>query len=283
MLRNLRGKELLVVLGADDHEMQRIAWWLNFLGINFIYATKNGRRVLPENAYEANNNTKSFFGKEVVMVECAVQGFVADEEIDHHEEGHFGHSLDYREYLIASSLGQILFFLLAIGYDIVLKKEDYIVAALDHCALDAVQGRCEGISAKDALYHSALQTAKTHGVEVETVFLLVSKSEEIILQQPPRNILQFGEQRVHFLEDAVASGYSLPYLAFLQASFKTEIPIIVTSRHDDNWKFHMVGARPNTVRVFLAQAQEHLTHHYGVETRYYAGGRSHKRRPSMFC
>ncbi len=106
----------LWVLGASDPEMSAIEALLRECGQWVVYATVNGTRVFPGNAYEATFPETVSDVVQTGDIVYLVEG--VDEEtlqqgplfvrIDHHREGDYGFGRPPTEFLPASSLGQVI-------------------------------------------------------------------------------------------------------------------------------------------------------------------------------
>ena len=104
------------VLGASDPEMAEIEKLVRECGESVVYATIDGARVHPGNAYRADWPEVD---GDLILVEC---GFAPPDDgelsnlgtitrIDHHRMGDPGFARHPQEFLPASSLGQVLEFL----------------------------------------------------------------------------------------------------------------------------------------------------------------------------
>ena len=137
------------VLGANDPEMERIENILISEGVAFGYAEKDGRRVHPGNAYEAdfmkNDNSET-----LVLVECGFQDssrLPADVIfIDHHRPGDPGYGLPPSEFWEASSIGQVHNLLGLAASD-----DSILTAAADHCLAHAYAGKCPEVEPSDLM------------------------------------------------------------------------------------------------------------------------------------
>lgn len=131
--------DTIFVLGAPDPEMVEIEKVIRSKGCQFVYACKDGVRVHPGNAYNADVFDRE--GKGLVWVECGGMDLTTDDLIvDHHRDGDPGFDLPPSRYLEGSSLGQIMAML-----SINPTPLQRIIAAADHCPLAAYQGQCPGI------------------------------------------------------------------------------------------------------------------------------------------
>jgi hypothetical protein len=96
------------ILGADDPEISVIETLLRECGEQVAYATIDGQRVHPGNAYRADALSGDFLGLGVYYVECHVSSECAGIHIDHHRPGDPGYGLPPAEFLRASSIGQVI-------------------------------------------------------------------------------------------------------------------------------------------------------------------------------
>lgn len=154
-------RRMLFVLGASDPEMSEIEAAVLAAGHEVVYATVNGVRVHPGNAYKANGTILGGIAH-VVRVECGGAATVACDpindgedfyghalnecvSIDHHFPGDPGFGRAPIEFMDASSLGQVLALL---GMEPTERQR--LVAAADHCLGAAYRGECPGVN-PDAL------------------------------------------------------------------------------------------------------------------------------------
>lgn len=117
-------KEIIVtnyiaILGASDPEMEAIENLLRGAGVAVVYATVDGVRVHPGNAYSPectwhDPSDDPYEWDEIVTVECCPTTRVST-RIDHHREGDPGFGRPPSEFLTASSLGQVISWLARIG------------------------------------------------------------------------------------------------------------------------------------------------------------------------
>lgn len=148
------------ILGAADPEMERIEAVLCDTGERVAYATRDGERVTPAQAYDAPDITLGGvvvwgLDSEAICVECApwpTHGGPHDgidwsgpvTVVDHHRPGDPGYGLPPERYAEAASLGQVLRRLgLPAG------PHDRMVMAADHCLGAAYRGACPGVDPED--------------------------------------------------------------------------------------------------------------------------------------
>lgn len=99
----------LWILGAPDPEMEAIERLLRSVGEEVRYATVAGRRVRPDQAYQADPiDFGSSVPQEAVMVECFAPVNVPTVVIDHHRPGDPGYGQPPSDFLRASSIGQVI-------------------------------------------------------------------------------------------------------------------------------------------------------------------------------
>lgn len=134
------------MLGVDDPEMIEIERMLKARGKEFYYATKNGARVHPGNAYEADPISVPK-DTTLVLIECEpkeLETGVKIKRIDHHRPGDHGHHARPEHFWKASAIGQL--------YKLLGGMPTYhhrVVAAMDHCMVHARKGKCPGIEPHD--------------------------------------------------------------------------------------------------------------------------------------
>lgn len=152
------------VLGASDPEMRAIARLLTEAGAPFVHATVDGKRVYPANAYDAiapaEVGKALSHGGKAWLVECVGSVPPGAARIDHHHAGDPGYGRPPAQFWAASSLGQTVAALGALGRDVAVTPEMRMVAAADHCLGAAYAGACPGID-PDALlrWHVAARAA----------------------------------------------------------------------------------------------------------------------------
>lgn len=185
----------LVVLGADsDSEMIQIERRLRAAGEIVAYATIQGSRVHPGNAYRATGWTffpwspivgEAFFddGGQIVFVECFVAGsgpaFERPTIIDHHRPGDPGYGRPPEEYWEASSLGQVCALL---GVQPI--KRELLIAAADHCLEAAYRGRCPGVDPDELMRWRAESRAAFQKRPVEDVLADVEAARKRLRDAP---------------------------------------------------------------------------------------------------
>lgn len=152
------------VLGASDPEMRVIGKLLADAGAPFVYATVDGKRVYPANAYDAiapaEVSKALAHGGKAWLVECVGDVPPGAARIDHHHAGDPGYGRPPAEFWNASSLGQTVAALGQLGRQVAVTPEMRMTAAADHCLGAAYAGACPGIE-PDALlrWHVAARAA----------------------------------------------------------------------------------------------------------------------------
>jgi len=157
----------LFVLGAADPEMAAIESLLIARGERFAYATCEGKRVHPGNAYRADDVSDGYaWGAVTHLVECgALPQYAVRETVvrcDHHRPGDVGYGLPPEQFLAGSSIGQVVSLLgclntspdygdgiedlMFAGKECGLTVENIrYIAAADHCLESAYRGLCPGV------------------------------------------------------------------------------------------------------------------------------------------
>jgi hypothetical protein len=215
-------KEITVVLGASDPEMETIEKLSHSVGVDVVYATSSGTRVRPHTAYQADPPPTA--GR-VVAVECGGD-WSADEVIDHHCPGDPGYGAPPEKFLRASSIGQFIsllareglvphhwsrfsapvesplgwvFYYLPSGRSLThgvvvdegsapdsarVPDEIVLAAAADHCPAAAYRGYCPGVSPAALARWRASKRAAYQGRDENEVLADVEAAQEIIRQAP---------------------------------------------------------------------------------------------------
>ncbi|RME03901.1 MAG: hypothetical protein D6812_04825 [Deltaproteobacteria bacterium] len=197
----------VAILGASDPEMERIERLLRSGGYRVLYAAKDGRRVSPSVAYEAEEvldeegelvEREVVEGREVqevLLVECGVSG-IEGRLIDHHNPGDPGYGVRPTSFLSGSSLGQVMEYLaeewavysrwddawLLGGRKI---PEDLLLAcAADHCLAAAYWGQCPGIDPERLCEWRIETRARFQGAKVERVRARLDRMRQWLSQAP---------------------------------------------------------------------------------------------------
>lgn len=117
---------VVAVLGAPDPEMNAIEALLVAAGVEIVYATINGMRVRPDQAYLADPIQRFHAGvcediAHILRIECDWDGTYDSlacgvTVIDHHRPGDPGYGVGPEGFMAASSLGQVIAYLTANGH-----------------------------------------------------------------------------------------------------------------------------------------------------------------------
>ena len=103
--------ERIFVLGAKDPEMDAIEEILNKNNQKYVYASIDDKRCHPGNSYSATNDLKEY--DEVIYIESdTIDKYENTISLDHHKEGDYGYDLKYHLFLDASSIGQLIKYLI---------------------------------------------------------------------------------------------------------------------------------------------------------------------------
>lgn len=262
--------ELLFVLGAADPEMRAIERLLAAQSAPFVYATADGKRVYPANAYrgelpesalEAMRN-----GGALYVVECVDRIPAGAVRIDHHRPGDPGYGQPPVRFWEASSLGQTVAALaLARGHAPPVTPEMRMIAAADHCLGAAYQGQCPGVD-PDALMrmHVAARAAFEHRSESAVRDDIDAACSAI--RSAPRVELADGVYAADLRDRIVAE---LP----LAAAREAQCCLSAVRARDGRTKIGCLVGSPVQIATFMdrwAPAQ-HLVEIYGDAARGFAG------------
>ena len=259
----------IYVLGAIDPEMARIEEVLGVANACVVYAKKNGQRVHAGNAYEADNGGDVPEDSAVIFIECGIVGVTPAKMIDHHRPIDPGYHKGPTEYWEASSLGQLHDHL-----GLKPTRDDYVLAAMDHCYNAAMKGACPGVSRKDVLarkiHQIALATRRT-SAEVEAMVdryrnSMTSSSQFLV-----------GGQQVIDVPESTGIGYTLEYLCAQVSATLLQAPVVLHLQNEEGApeRLHLCGdVWPSTAAYFMETwgPSHGLTNIYGSPERGYAGG-----------
>ena len=276
----------VAVVGADDPEMKEIVEILATNGVETIFAERGGRRVHPGNAYDADAPEVPT-GAKIIAIECGWPGMADVTVIDHHRPGDPGYGMGASEYWEASSIGQV-YGLMGIPSN----PEAKAVAAVDHCAADAMHGRCPGVDAETARATRRRQinaafpnlTARDREALLEPIMTALGFAGLATVEIGGSHaILDFASQSVAPFEPTgiptLAAGYSYEYLMLQQIWMEN------LSRQFDGMIFlHrdveggpekcVFNGKQETARAFMNEwaPSRGLVQIYGNPERGYAGG-----------
>lgn len=292
----------LWILGAPDAEMAAIEKLLTDAGERIAYATVDGCRVHPGNAYKAQgyrfsdgssyscrNGPVVLLDGPVVLVECGFSGGYVPSDVtvvDHHRPGDPGYGRPPEDFFAASSIGQVLAIIGeynpcrecdgVAGWQtpdgrvwLIDRTEAGMIAAADHCLEAAYRGRCPGVD-PDALMQWRVETrAAFRGRSVEEVMADVESARKM-LREAPRHLLNWSDAPGQYWVDL--RGYSIPELP--EAAAREGIPFLATVKdRDGRTKVVLQAAGPELIRRFMGgQVVPGLVDYYGDPARGFAGG-----------
>lgn len=264
---------LFFLLGADDPEMVGIVALLVKSKQTFAYATYQGSRVNPGNAYEAEEIDVPV-GATLVYVECARKAHSLETKVivvDHHRKGDPGFGFPPENFWEASSIGQI-YSLLKLGQP---TKEHIILAATDHCMVAARQGKCPGVLPEEVKTLRMKNTAHAHGVDVAHVAGVVFLMQRQL--KVAQTLMMCDQEVVDLRGVQIGIGYSLEYFSVQEALADLNLVALLLTKHrvDSLERIIICGAAsPETIAYFIAiwAPKQGLTSIYGVPSRGYAGG-----------
>jgi hypothetical protein len=280
-----------LVLGADDPEMQEINRLLTLHELEFSFAAVRGVRCHPGNAYVADSIV-SPHGVHVaelagpyngtVFVECRPQDVPLAEKhtrltvIDHHETGDPGYDREPSDFWEASSLGQVVCWLVAGGREVEVTQEMRVIAAMDHCRQAAIRGECPGITKEEVLARRVASIVERHQLTTETVQGMIADfAAEFQVRKP---IAFGGGAVIDFTDRHLGVGYSAAWLSAQTALDMLGLTALARNNESPDpadEKIMLTGhATPRMVEYFInvhAPARQ-LIRIFGVPKRGYAGG-----------
>ncbi len=263
-------EKYFALLGADDPEMEMSAGLLKKTGVPFAYASVDGKRSNPKNAYTADP-IEVPAGHRLVLVECEPRVVPADFiRIDHHRPGDPGYSKGPEEYWSASSIVQ-LHILLGVPPT----EHARIMAAYDHCFAAAVRGECGGVVAGAVLAKKMVLLVKRTKTNWTEVRLHIEYYQRIIAESP---LIEIGTQAVRDMRHTdLGAGYSFDLLITQVAAATGGHSVLLRhSGHDggpEQWNI-TGNTLPPTVEYWMEiwAPRQGLFDIYGVPARGYAGG-----------
>jgi hypothetical protein len=266
-------EQLDFLLGSRDREMDRIQELCKLWGLSYRFATCNGVRVNPDNAYQADA-VKLSPGRVLVLVECEPKEFVGDiglfRRIDHHRPIDSGYHMAPEFYWQASSIGQF-YALLGLGLP---AKEDLVIAARDHCLFAAMQGKCPGVTPEEAESQGEQSFAKENGVHLSYVRARMNQMLRAIQMSP--KIIIGNQVAIDFRHCPTGIANSLDDLIARQLlAARGQAGLIrCKNQPDDPDKVMMCGATPEAIEDFrMSWGPQHgLSRFFYVVARRYVGG-----------
>jgi hypothetical protein len=258
------------LLGVDDPEMIEIRSILKSQHAEIYYAMRDGERVHVGNAYECDP-IEVPSGTTLVLIECEpvkIAHGVRVIRIDHHRPGDYGHGHPPKEYWERSSIGQLCKHL-----GITPSYRQRVIAALDHCMVHALKGKCPGVEPDDVKKmskHFIARRKKVSEREVESCMMLM---RQMMILAP---LQQEGGQRIMDLTHVTWEIDSLEYLCArdILAELGHTAIIALKGLRGGLDKIVLYGdPTPASVKAFVAWAKsEQLVHIYSDAERGYAGG-----------
>jgi hypothetical protein len=206
----------LWMLGAADPEMEAIEALLLECGERVTYATADGHRVTGGTAYRADPVPGATH-----WVECESPGQAREVIIDHHRPGDPGYGRPPAEFLLASSIGQVIAALIDAGVSfprgvgrglameitvpgwrfdgewmyegagarIYLRLDRLFTAAADHCLGAAYRGECPGVDPDELMRWRVETRAAFQGRATAEVLADVERAREALRAAPLEVVL----------------------------------------------------------------------------------------------
>ncbi|MFA5040991.1 MAG: hypothetical protein WC464_05110 [Bdellovibrionales bacterium] len=269
-------RKTLFMLGAEDPEMDRIVEVLESEGQDFEFATKNGKRVAPSNAYAADPPGLSDDHDLIVYVECRPEHEplgIEKKVIDHHREGDPGYNMEAKRYWEASSLGQLHNFL-----KLTPTKRDFVLAAMDHCFAAALRGECPNVTKDEVLELKINEISRGSDFTPEQIRQKVLQFREELKSSP---MIGVGGTLVRDMRHVyLGEGYTVDYLS-AQAAVALSGDAALLHGSDPASGFRKItiygNVNPKTIEAFMKEwaPAQGLSNIYGVPDRCYGGGYLH--------
>jgi hypothetical protein len=299
----------LFLLGAEDPEMDLVEKYVSLMNYEWAYASIGGTRCNPSSAYNADKVSD----KELVYVECKVPSYEGYEiSIDHHNEGDFGYYFDHKDFVKASSIGQLFqlvvhndFEKAVINWGLELHNDlqndtfDFFtheetwyfksrhgivkvpaevvnMAAVDHCLSDAYAGKCVGVNHDTLWSVRSEDLSKSLKVAVDHIYE-TKENFESVLNDAIHRIEEGIEEILDLTFMDMGLGYSMEYLVLREVSLMKSIPVAVIKREEigSPQKLMLLSLKREQVENFLANPTfkgTEINKPFGVPTRGYAGG-----------
>ncbi len=229
------------ILGAADPEMQEIAAVLETAGCGWVWATHEGKRCVPGDAYRADSTDKVIpWAAEARGVETSHVANWWRSEYDHHRPGDPGYGLPPARYREGSSLGQVMAHL---GVEPTPRQLG--IMAADHCLGAAYRGECPGVDPEALMAWRAESRARFQNRPVADVLADVEAARHILCSAT--SVLIGGTLVADLRRQSVPE---LP-----EAAVREEIPFLATVRErDGREKVVIQGASDAVIAAFLAGA-----------------------------
>lgn len=275
------------------------------MGYHYSYAISGFERANVTNAY--NSNHIDFFDLNIVYVECnTIYNSKTEMIIDHHHEGDYGYDFNHEYFLEASSIGQFLKYILSKDFFYVVSvlklemvdfiKEDdmmfysdsnwyfynqngtvkipnniVLLAGIDHCLLEAYDGKCKGISHLDLFERRIRDISIDLNITIEYLEELVEKYLYII-----KNTTKKIENILDLTDISLGEGiYTPDYLIIRELAILNKIAVAVKVVFEDIEKIMFVALSKDLVSEIMNKKEFNgviLEDMFGVPNRGYAGG-----------
>lgn len=260
----------MFVLGASDPEMRAIEKLLADVHAPCVYATVDGKRVYPANAYAAAAPAEASAvlsaGGKAWLVECVGQAPPGVARIDHHHAGDPGYGRPPAEFWTASSLGQTVAALTyALGCKVSVTEEMRLVAAADHCLGAAYAGACPGVD-PDALMRWHVAARAVFERRAEDAVIADVEAARRALREAPRLQLAPGVTAADMRGRPVAE-------LLMAAAREGQCCVSAVKTRDGRTKIGCLVGDATQITAFMhdwAPAQ-HLVGLYGDSERGFAG------------
>lgn len=272
-------KNLLIIFGGQDVEEQAARRVAVAAGAATATATMDGNPVAAFNAYRANgyvlNSGEVSPETKAIIFETSADA-AGDLEVlafcDHHNPGDTGYGMGPEKFWQGSALGQLCSVL-----GVEKTPELVLVAAGDHCPVDAYAGKCPGIDV-DQFFEFRISSKIDFYKSVPKLSAKADKTKIVAAINAAKSILDSAEE-VDGLCDLRGHGMidELPEAAMIMGkAYMAAIPDSDRERNPTgNTKIVLGGATtPEAVKRFMGWAntlKNRVADAYGNPTRGFAG------------
>ena len=291
-------------LGAPDPEMSAIEVLLKECGEKVEYATINGQRVKPHEAYKTDN-IRGSLTESTYLVECSyilsqspntTPPYFHIVKIDHHNHSDFGYGRPPEDYMAASSIGQVISVLALLSilpdWDIGhsdepgfpgewdnseeppeifsnnlwrnIPKEFVFIAAADHCLGAAYQGQCPGVDADELMQWRVESRAKFQKRAPDLILADIAAARKALRSAPHLEL-------VHNISVRDMRGVFVPELP--EAAAREGECFVAQLEQGDITKIVCQSGSPEQISAFMQWAHDNnIKNIYGDPMRGFAGG-----------
>jgi len=268
---------------------------------DYIYAKIDGERCHPGNSYKATNCLIPF--DEKIFIECDTEKEYENSiYLDHHKEGDFGYDKKYHLFLEASSIGQLIAYLIdndsyiaepedfyvracftgymyfkkhgwyyrkSLNEFIKIPQKIVLIAAGDHSLCECYKGLCSGVEKNDLFQERIFEIASNFNDDVELIQRTMNKYKFMFLER--------SDEILDLRDLNLGIGYSVDYLCLRELAIMNNQAILVkTKDNEESLERIMFLSLNEEVATSIiknkAYKDIHLENIFGVPIRGYVGG-----------